>query len=265
MDQIGSILREARMALGITYEQVEEDIMIKKRYLQAMEDGEWSKLPGRAYAKGFLRSYAQYLKVNVTSVMELFEVEVRPDAAVSNTVIIREVPIEPRHKIELNNKPKKNLIMVLSILSILLLLGVQWACRTYLGPSSAGQPSQAAGETAAASPDSGQEAAGGSDTVPPQEEPAAEAPKNTIDVMVLAQEEACWVRLEDSGTKIYEGTLKPGEKVEFFNIKKMYIAAGNAGAIQVTINGQTLDTLGEFGKVVKKTYTVENGVLIDLS
>ncbi len=265
MDQIGSILREARLAHGITYEQVEEDIMIKKRYLQAMEDGEWSKLPGRAYAKGFLRLYAQYLKINVASVMDLFEVEVRPDNAVSNTVIIREVPIEPRHKIELNNKPKKNLIMVLSVLSILLLLGVQWACRIYLGPSSAGPPTQASGETTVPAAVGGQEPSDPADRVQPQEEPVPDATKNTIDVMVLAQEEACWVRLEDSGTKLYEGTLKPGEKVEFFNIKKMHIAAGNAGAIQVTINGQTLDTLGGFGKVVKKTFTVENGVLIELS
>ncbi|HCP15561.1 MAG TPA: hypothetical protein DIT32_07370 [Peptococcaceae bacterium] len=262
MDQIGSILREARMAQGISFERIEEDTMIKKRYLQAMEDEEWSKLPGRVYAKGFLRSYAHYLKVNEQAIMDLFEVEVRPETSISNTVSIREIPTEPRHKIELNNRPKKNLIMILSVLSILLLLGVQWACRVYWGPSTASEPTQEAqGSTTA--PEAIQEPAAEPETVPEQE--VVTAPKNTIDVMVLAQEEACWIRIEDSGTKIYEGLLKPGEKVEFTNLKKMYITAGNAGAIQVTINGQTLEPLGDFGRVAKKTFTVENDVLIDLS
>ncbi|HWI54257.1 MAG TPA: helix-turn-helix domain-containing protein, partial [Desulfobacteria bacterium] len=64
MQSIGESLKNAREQKGISLEQAEDDTKIRKRYLQALEDGEYSIIPGSVYAKGFLRNYANYLGLN---------------------------------------------------------------------------------------------------------------------------------------------------------------------------------------------------------
>jgi len=61
MFEIGESLREARLKRGLTPADVQKAIRIRDRYLQALEEERWELLPGDAYVKGFLRTYADYL------------------------------------------------------------------------------------------------------------------------------------------------------------------------------------------------------------
>jgi cytoskeleton protein RodZ len=61
MFEIGSSLREARERRELELSQIERDTRIRTRYLQALEDERFDRLPAPAYAKGFLRTYADYL------------------------------------------------------------------------------------------------------------------------------------------------------------------------------------------------------------
>jgi cytoskeletal protein RodZ len=61
MFEIGGSLREARLKRNLTPADVQKAIRIRDRYLQALEDERWELLPGDAYVKGFLRTYADYL------------------------------------------------------------------------------------------------------------------------------------------------------------------------------------------------------------
>ena len=58
---IGPTLREARNRRKLDLPEVEAAIKIRVRYLQAMENEEWDALPGGAYTRGFIRTYAAYL------------------------------------------------------------------------------------------------------------------------------------------------------------------------------------------------------------
>lgn len=58
---IGPTLREARNRRKVDLSEVETAIKIRVRYLQAMENEEWDALPGGAYTRGFIRTYASYL------------------------------------------------------------------------------------------------------------------------------------------------------------------------------------------------------------
>jgi cytoskeleton protein RodZ len=58
---IGATLREARNRRKVDLSEVESAIKIRIRYLQAMENEEWDALPGGAYTRGFIRTYASYL------------------------------------------------------------------------------------------------------------------------------------------------------------------------------------------------------------
>ena len=61
MFEIGGSLREARLKRGLTPADIQKAIRIRDRYLQALEEERWEILPGDAYVKGFLRTYADYL------------------------------------------------------------------------------------------------------------------------------------------------------------------------------------------------------------
>jgi cytoskeletal protein RodZ len=59
--EIGESLREARIKRNLSPGDVQKAIRIRDRYLQALEEERWELLPGDAYVKGFLRSYADFL------------------------------------------------------------------------------------------------------------------------------------------------------------------------------------------------------------
>jgi hypothetical protein len=61
MFAIGNSLREARTRRGLAPADVQKGIRIRERYLTALEEERWELLPGHAYTKGFLRTYAEFL------------------------------------------------------------------------------------------------------------------------------------------------------------------------------------------------------------
>jgi cytoskeleton protein RodZ len=58
---IGEVLKRARGRQQLDIRTVEEQTKIRIKYLRALENEEWEVLPGHPYAKGFLRTYAQFL------------------------------------------------------------------------------------------------------------------------------------------------------------------------------------------------------------
>ncbi len=74
-DHVGAFLREARETTGRTVADVAQTLRIRRVYLQAIEDGRFDELPGAAYAVGFVRSYATYLRLDVPEVVARFKEE----------------------------------------------------------------------------------------------------------------------------------------------------------------------------------------------
>jgi cytoskeletal protein RodZ len=80
MFEIGGSLREARLKRGLTPADVQKAIRIRDRYLQALEEERWELLPGDAYVKGFLRTYADYLGLDGNLYVEEYNSRfARPD------------------------------------------------------------------------------------------------------------------------------------------------------------------------------------------
>ena len=63
--EIGRILQETRETAKISLEDAEASLRIKKEYLIALEGGNFNLLPGTTYVSGFLKSYTQYLGLNI--------------------------------------------------------------------------------------------------------------------------------------------------------------------------------------------------------
>lgn len=116
--QVCDILRFAREYYGISIEQVEKSIRIRACLIEAMESGDYSKLPGRVYAIGFIRTYAEFLELNPDEIVNLYKRQASA-APVQNNVI--PFPAETSK----NNTPKTPLIIA-SLLALTVIVGL-WA------------------------------------------------------------------------------------------------------------------------------------------
>jgi len=61
---VGARLRAAREALSMDAAAIAEVLKLSKRQVEALEAGDWEKLPGRTFVRGFVRNYARAVKVD---------------------------------------------------------------------------------------------------------------------------------------------------------------------------------------------------------
>ena len=73
MDELGHILREARETKGLTITEAQEETRINSKYLAALENGEYDKLPTPVHVRGFLRNYARFLGLDPQPLLERYE------------------------------------------------------------------------------------------------------------------------------------------------------------------------------------------------
>ena len=72
MDEIGTILREAREMKNLSLGDVQEQIRINRRYLHALEEGAYERLPTPVHVRGFLRNYARFLELDPAPLLERY-------------------------------------------------------------------------------------------------------------------------------------------------------------------------------------------------
>lgn len=70
MNEIGEKLQEARKAKGYTLDDLQQMTKIQKRYLIAIEEGNYSVMPGKFYARAFIKQYADTVGLNGDQLLE---------------------------------------------------------------------------------------------------------------------------------------------------------------------------------------------------
>ena len=75
MNKVGGIFSSARKSKRISVKKASEDLLISRENLEAIEKSDWQNLPEPPFAQGFIRSYAQYLGLNVEHTLALFRRE----------------------------------------------------------------------------------------------------------------------------------------------------------------------------------------------
>lgn len=92
MASIGSTLREERIRLGLGIDQIEADTKIRAKYLMALEDERFEALPGTAYARAFLRDYAEQLGLDPQALVDRLNAVVGLD---DDVVLAPRRPVSP--------------------------------------------------------------------------------------------------------------------------------------------------------------------------
>lgn len=70
---IGGYLRDVRESLSLDVRTVAQQLNIRAKYLVALEEGRIEVMPGKVYARGYLRHYAEYLGLNKDEIAEAFD------------------------------------------------------------------------------------------------------------------------------------------------------------------------------------------------
>ena len=76
METIGEILKNAREKKGLTIETLEKNTHIVSRYIEALENNEFDKLPGEIYIKGFIKNLSDKLSLDSNAVLERYSLQV---------------------------------------------------------------------------------------------------------------------------------------------------------------------------------------------
>ena len=93
----GDVLRQQREALGLNFSDVAGALRIKPAYLAAIEEGRPDRLPGPAYAAGFVRAYGDHLGLDGAEILRRFRLEAaglnaKPDLSFPMPLGERSVP-----------------------------------------------------------------------------------------------------------------------------------------------------------------------------
>lgn len=72
---LGEKLKKIREGAGVSLNEISKATKVRKVYLEKLEDGKFDELPPEVYVRGFLKSYAKYLGIELSDVMRLYEKE----------------------------------------------------------------------------------------------------------------------------------------------------------------------------------------------
>lgn len=177
---IGELLRNARLKKGKTLGDVSKDLCIRKFYLEAIENLEIKNLPPMPYGLGFVRSYAEYLNMNSTRVVQAF----------------RQVAYPPEETKKENREPaaeKENMVIDYTgphLRHILIgLIGIVAIFAVWSGISSYNQSKQIAEEKETLESDVVPEPVIIEDSDSPVEETGMEEPENSAENKEIPAEE----------------------------------------------------------------------------
>lgn len=112
MSDLGALLRKAREQRGYSLDDIQESTKIRKRYLEAIETGDYKVLPGSFYVRAFVKTYAETVGLDAEEVLRLYQKEL-PKSATSEIGTV-EPRIQPkRRSVQHNDRWGKVAVSVL--------------------------------------------------------------------------------------------------------------------------------------------------------
>ena len=116
LEENGRLLRIARETMGLSYAMVEDATKVREYYLQLLEDGDMSGMPGRIYAIGFAETYAKFLGLSPEPIVEdikAYYAENTPntgfEAYVSGKKVVQTVAEGGTYKPDIKEKAEKHM------------------------------------------------------------------------------------------------------------------------------------------------------------
>lgn len=247
LQTLGERFRAAREARGLSLSDAAEQIRIRSVYLAAIEDENWSAVGAPVYVRGFLRTYARYLGLD-------------PEEAVAEFGRTLGGPATAAAGSEEGSRRGGRwgsiLVGLAAAVAIVLVAfvvyneltmrrGVTVAQTTPGSPAPSEAPSTAPSDTpGVASPATPVQTAARAAGAPGQ--------PNSIALVLSAPS---WLRVTVDGNVSMEGTFPAGTSKTFHG-RKALVRLGNAGGVEIYVDGKPVGKLGKSGDVVERAFTL---------
>ena len=289
--EIGVILKEVRSRRGLTLDDVEQATKIRRRYLEGLENDDYSVLPDAVYARGFLKTYANYLDLDGEELAGKLRSRRPRQEWHGNQGDFRktgfdEPLINPGGLAGAERRGIPIATVLTLFVSMIVIMGIIGTLYYVGNESQSSKKNQAppakksdvkadaksadakssSGNSNGAS-EKGDKSAAGSEAKPKDpgdgktQDAAAnkDVPPQTLGVSVNVEGSESWISVQSDGVLVYEQIAQPGFSETFEAKKELTISTGNAGAVTVSVNGQNIGVMGTYGEVVlNRSFTLKS-------
>jgi hypothetical protein len=254
--KLGEVLKDAREKQGLTLDDVEIAIHIRRHLLEALEDDDFKSFPSPVVTRGLIRNYARYLNLDPIQALTLYDgngyVPVKGQRLTPDGIEFMNLSMAPRPLINWD-------FVIATVLSLLVIAGAG-----YLAYGTIIEPGVPPTPTKTPRPDAiSQDAALSLPTVTPAPSETATPipPTGTPTPVVydgvtveLVLQQASWIQILADDVQVFEGVLQPGDRRLWSGKQRVAIRAGNAGGVEVIVNGISRGLMGEDGQVVDQIW-----------
>jgi cytoskeletal protein RodZ len=243
---LGSLITQARKSAGLSIDDLSAATNIRSSLLREMESDSFHNCGGETYARGHIRNIATKLGVDPLIFIAAFEEEqMHTGRSMKDLLVENSVMKQPEEARKVSWK-------VLATISVASLIVVGLAQIVISNTSSMDIPAPIASttESATPSPDA------------PEPTPTEEVTVSTgtgVQLIISAERAKSWLFVSDAtGRTLFSGQIARGTTKTFNTDVSLNVKVGNAGGVDLTVNGKKVDSIGGDGEVVSVSYGVDS-------
>jgi len=241
-EALGQRFRVAREARGMSLSDVAERIRIRSVYLAAIEEENWSIIGAPVYVRGFLRTYARFLGLDPEEAVAAFN---RAEGAPQQSGPPADEPEPGRGAPAWAGSVLLWGAATVAVLLIAFVVFTELTMRRGSAPAIVAASAVPVGASPVATPQPT------ASTASTPAAGAADGPKS----LALVLSAPSWLRVTVDGNVSMEGTFPAGTSKTFHGSSAL-VRIGNAGGVEIYVDGKDLGKLGGPGAVVEHAFTL---------
>ena len=272
-ETLGKFLKDQRESRKISLREVSKNTRVREHILKAIEENQTDLLPAATYVKGFLLAYAKYLRLDANDVLLRYERDLKGEPAVppspqpvkNKQKASALPPSKPKQKILWNTKQTWVVVGVIVASVVIFFFFSPYSSTPPMEPlpgkSVEEKPGVAPAPPAPATTRLSEE----NRVVEEKRSRAPSAPvaattsvqeKKSFSVALKATEET-WVSLQVDDQPEKEMIFKPRDGISVQTANRIRMKLGNAGGVDLILNGKPLEKFGKSGEVVTLVFTLQ--------
>ena len=245
---LGSSITQARKSAGLSIEDLSASTNIRAALLKEIESNNFANCGGETYARGHIRNIATKLGVDPLIFIAAFEDEqMHTDRSMKELLVENSVMRQPEEARKVSWK-------VLATISVSSLFIAGLAQIIISNTATVEIPEPIASITATESATPSPEATEATPT-----EQATVSTGEGVELVVSASRAKSWLFVSDAtGRTLFSGQMSRGSSKTFRTDVSLNVKIGNAGGVDLTVNGKKVDSIGVDGEVVSVSYGVDS-------
>ena len=249
---LGSMISKARIDAGLSIDDLSAATNIRGTLLREMEANNFSHCGGETYARGHLRNIAIKLNIDPQLFLTTFEDEqMHVDRTMQDLLVENNVMRESKEV----RKVSWRVLVTISVASLFVAGLAQIMVSSNSTPDIPVATEESA--TATPSPQATPEATAPEEVVPTDE--ATISTGQGVEVIIAATRAKSWLFVSDTtGRVLFSGQIPVGGTKTFSSDQQLDLKIGNAGGVDLTVNGKKIDSVGVDGQVVSVSYGVDS-------